>query len=239
MAGLNSRRIAWRLHKTLSYLVFAQVFFWVAGGVLFATLPFKAWVKGADYVALPSAPAISQVQLLAAAAMAPEAFRIEAVASAQGTLIKTESPNGIQWLDDEGYFAQMADAVLIEAFGQSLLKAKADNVRVSWLAETETRLGIVDELGGQTGVWQMTVDECCRLYFGPEGQFLKVRTDYWVWFDAFWRLHIMDYGQGEDFNNTLLRVFSWLALLFVLSGMVLSYFAARQQWRKMAMVKNR
>ncbi|AFV00043.1 hypothetical protein [Simiduia agarivorans] len=232
MAGFNGRRVAWQLHKYLSYLVFAQVFFWVAGGVLFATLPFKAWVKGGDYIEAPAAPVIHAGQLDTALATLTGVTRVEAVASANGDLLRVESPDGVHWFDARGFAAPLADALAVEAFGQSLLKTPAQSVYVRWLADTETRLGIVDELGGQVGVWQMTVDDSYRLYFGPEGQFLKVRTDYWVWFDAFWRLHIMDYGLGEDFNNTLLRVFSWLALLFVLSGMVLSYFAARQQWRK-------
>lgn len=237
MAGFNSRRLAWQLHKYLSFLIFAQVFFWVAGGVLFATLPFKAWVKGGDYIAAPVAPALNAPALERALASVVDATKVEMIASANGDLLKIESPDGSRWFDAQGYPAPLADALSIEAFGQSLLKRPAESVHVRWLAETEPRLGIVDELHGQVGVWQMTVDNSYRLYFGPEGQYLKVRTNYWVWFDALWRLHIMDYGLGEDFNNTLLRVFSWLALLFVLTGMVLSYFAARQQWRKAALFK--
>jgi hypothetical protein len=40
---LASRFFRW--HRWLGYLVALQVLAWVAGGVLFAWLPFQAWVK--------------------------------------------------------------------------------------------------------------------------------------------------------------------------------------------------
>ena len=70
------------------------------------------------------------------------------------------------------------------------------------------------------------------MYFdGPTGRYLTVRNDYWVVFDALWRLHIMDYSEGEDFNNWFLRLFSLLAIVFALSGAVLSISALRRAIR--------
>ena len=53
----------------------------------------------------------------------------------------------------------------------------------------------------------------------------------WVWYDFFWRLHIMDYAGGEDFNGTLLRLASLTALGLVLAGAVLAVLALRRRWR--------
>ena len=58
-----------------------------------------------------------------------------------------------------------------------------------------------------------------------------MRNDAWVFYDAMWRLHIMDYSDGDDFNNTLLRVLTPLALLFVLSGILLTWTAAKRAVR--------
>ena len=41
----------------------------------------------------------------------------------------------------------------------------------------------------------------------------------------------MDYGQGENFNNWFLRLFSLLAIVFALSGVVLIINALRRTIR--------
>jgi hypothetical protein len=53
------------------------------------------------------------------------------------------------------------------------------------------------------------------------GKLLTVRQNSWRLFDLFWRLHIMDYIEGEDVNNVLLNIFSVTGLLAALSGLVL------------------
>lgn len=70
------------------------------------------------------------------------------------------------------------------------------------------RLGIVDELYGLTDVWQVSFADSynTRLYFSKiTGEFLKLRNDYWVVYDFFGRLHILDIPNGESFNGLLLR----------------------------------
>jgi hypothetical protein len=49
-----------------------------------------------------------------------------------------------------------------------------------------------------------------------------VRNHFWVFYDAMWRLHIMDYSAGKDFNNKLLIFFVVLSFVFALSGLVLT-----------------
>ncbi|WP_412971576.1 PepSY domain-containing protein [Glaciecola sp. MF2-115] len=56
------------------------------------------------------------------------------------------------------------------------------------------------------------------------GKVLTVRQNTWRAFDLFWRLHIMDYYEGEDINNLLLNIFSVSGLLAALSGLVLLAF---------------
>ncbi|MFT5276406.1 MAG: hypothetical protein ACI97K_002262 [Glaciecola sp.] len=56
------------------------------------------------------------------------------------------------------------------------------------------------------------------------GEVLTIRHNTWRLFDALWRLHIMDYTEGEDINNILLNVFTISGLLAALSGLVLLAF---------------
>ncbi|CCH03589.1 hypothetical protein FAES_pFAES01097 (plasmid) [Fibrella aestuarina BUZ 2] len=53
------------------------------------------------------------------------------------------------------------------------------------------------------------------------GTVQSVRTDPWRVFDLLWMLHTMDYAGRDDINNGLLRGFSVLGLLTILSGFAL------------------
>ena len=74
-----------------------------------------------------------------------------------------------------------------------------------------------------------------RIYLdGQGGEFIALRNEAWVWYDFFWRLHIMDYGGGEDFNNGWLRAASVTAWALVAAGAWLSVVAIRRRLRRRA-----
>lgn len=58
------------------------------------------------------------------------------------------------------------------------------------------------------------------------GDFQSLRHRDWRWFDFLWMTHTMDYEGRDDFNNIILRVFSLLGLITVLSGFVLWYISS-------------
>ena len=59
-----------------------------------------------------------------------------------------------------------------------------------------------------------------------DATFRSVRHREWRWFDFLWMTHTMDYEGRDDFNNTVLRIFSLLGLITVLSGFVLWYISS-------------
>lgn len=225
--AIKLRKTVWNLHKWLSYFVFLQIFLWVLGGIFFATVPFKSWVKGGDFVA-PPGPVVLPSNWLAGVSDLVDIRSLQALPSAQGTLLQVQTETGELWRTPAGSPAPEATAAQVAQYAQQLYTGPAAEPAVRWLAASESRfLGLVDETGGRAGLWVADFDGI-RLYFGPRGNYRLVRSDYWVWYDALWRLHIMDYGAGNDFNNTLLRVFAWLAFVFVLTGLVLSFSAFRR-----------
>ena len=64
-----------------------------------------------------------------------------------------------------------------------------------------------------------------------DGSFQTVRHRNWRWFDFLWMTHTMDYESRDDFNTTLLRAFSLLGLITVLSGFLL-WFTSSPTMRK-------
>jgi len=56
-----------------------------------------------------------------------------------------------------------------------------------------------------------------------DGTFITLRHRDWRWFDFLWMTHTMDYEGRDNFNNLILRSFSVLGLITVLSGFLLWY----------------
>ena len=81
-------------------------------------------------------------------------------------------------------------------------------------------------------LWRVEFDDWLdtTLYIHPDtGALVTRRHRFWRWFDFFWMLHIMDYEQRTDVNNTLLRVTSAVSLIGVASGIWLICFSFRRR----------
>ncbi len=71
-------------------------------------------------------------------------------------------------------------------------------------------------------VWQVVYKDraATRLYISPDtGELINVRTRLWRAFDFMWMLHIMDYKERDNINLWWLKLLSFCALLFSLSGL--------------------
>ena len=76
-------------------------------------------------------------------------------------------------------------------------------------------------------------DEALKAYISiNDGKFQTVRHRDWRWFDFLWMTHTMDYEGRDDFNTIVLRVFSLLGLITVLSGFLL-WFTSSPSVRKL------
>jgi uncharacterized iron-regulated membrane protein len=65
-------------------------------------------------------------------------------------------------------------------------------------------------------------DEAIKAYVSiNDGKFQTVRHRAWRWFDFLWMTHTMDYEGRDHFNTIILRAFSLLGLITVLSGFLL------------------
>jgi hypothetical protein len=231
-----------RLHRWLSYLLFAQISLWIIGGVAFAIIPFDSVIKGGAVLAPPAAPPLPgdwSARLAPHLATVPEVQGVLSHASAQGLLYEVRAPDGSRWVrHDDGTPARAPEPQAVRQFAESLHRGDAESTTVRRLEAGERRvLGLVDELYGRGDVWQVSFDDAygTRIYLdGTTGRYLTVRNDYWVLYDALWRLHIMDYSGGEDFNNGWLRLFAPLSLLFVVTGLVLTWLAGQSALRRRA-----
>ncbi|MEB8329546.1 PepSY domain-containing protein [Flavobacteriaceae bacterium KMM 6897] len=65
-----------------------------------------------------------------------------------------------------------------------------------------------------------------------DGKFKMLRHRDWRWFDFLWMTHTMDYQGRDNFNNIILRAFSLMGLITVLSGFTL-WFVTSPTIRKL------
>lgn len=77
-------------------------------------------------------------------------------------------------------------------------------------------------------LWRIDFDDVWNssFYIDPyTSEFETRRHSLWRVFDFLWMLHVMDYDEREDINNTVLRVFSVLGVLLGLGGVWLLFYS--------------
>jgi len=228
-----------RWHRWLGYLVAVQVLAWILGGLIFAWLPFQAWVKGGEVLRKPqlSLPVGWQLRQQDLPSDRGALLALQSVATPAGPALKLRYAEGGEvWMRAGGERLSPPSAAEIEAFARSLYIGEGRFLGVERIETVPRRLGLVRELGERPGpVWRARFDDrfSSRFYFDPRsGELLAVRNEAWVLYDFFWRLHLMDYQGGEDFNNGWLRAAAAAAILLVLSGLGLSGLALARAWRR-------
>ena len=232
--------VFFRWHRWLGWIVGLQVLAWLAGGLMFTWLPFKSWVKAEDLVRKPAlqlsegwASALAtQAQALGPAPV----LGLSAVATARGPALRVRRGDGDAWLALDGRPFAAPDADAVAHFARSLYKGSEVPLAVTRIAGAPpVRALIVRETAGRGDLWLASFDDALgtRLYFDARGgELVAVRNDAWVLYDFFWRLHLMDYGEGEDFSHPLVKAASLLAFSLVVTGAVLSLLAGRRALRQ-------
>ena len=230
-----------RIHRWMGWLIGVQLVIWVTGGVVFSLLPFQPWVKGVDTVkpptvVLPAGWPARVAPALGAAAQLGEVTGMAVVGTPQGPALRLNYRGDLKpvIVPIDGMPWAPPDEAALRRFGASLYLGQGALMAVERLTSVPRQLGIVAETGGRGDLWRLRFDDAfaTRIYLdGRTGEFVTSRNEAWVWYDFFWRLHIMDYAGGEDFNGTLLRVASIAAWGLVIAGAVLAVLAARRRWR--------
>ncbi len=109
---------------------------------------------------------------------------------------------------------------------KSLIIPPAEPVKVEYLTQTGPHHEYREK---PLPAWAISfdTDDAPTIYIAArEGSYSTIRHTGWRYFDFLWMLHTMDYAERDDFNNTLLRIFSVLGLITILSGFVLFYISS-------------
>lgn len=85
--------------------------------------------------------------------------------------------------------------------------------------------------GSPLPAWAVTMEHPTEttVYVAAEhGMVTKFRNNKWRTFDFLWMLHTMDYEGRDNFGNILLRLFSVIGLVTILSGFALYFISTKR-----------
>ena len=195
------------LHRYLSIFIAIQLLLWTVSGIYFAFNKIEL-IRGEQY-RLPSNVEYRIFDRLGQQVIA---------SNKDGNIVYRTYPEGnlLEKLSVE-------EAKLIASIKTSLEP-------VSAILLTESSPGS-EYRGRSLPIYQITTSskDDTNIYLDPlSGDVLAIRSDSWRMWDFLWSLHIMDYDQRDNINNFLLRIFSILALVSSISGILLFFFSKKK-----------
>ena len=215
-------RVAGKVHKWLALLMAIQILFWFVSGLFFAIAPIDQ-VRSEHVKADSAAPPVS-AQAAAAGLQKlgnqPPGEKIE-IRSLMGAPVALKSPHeGRPRLYDlqSGRIISPISASQARAIAEADYSGDLRAARVTLVTEEST------EYRAALPAWRVDFDDDASraLYVAQDtGAVTARRSTLWRVFDFLWSLHIMDYGDRDDFRHPLIVVFAIFANLTVLSGIVL------------------
>ncbi len=223
-------------HKWLALIVGLQVLFWVGGGLVMTVLPIER-VRGEHRLA-----EVPPVALDASAALPlPQVLAVSGAGPVVAAELKS-GPRGLVWVvtpaegdpitlsATTGRALLALDAAGAEQWARMAYKGPGQVVSSQYLPEAP------QETGREGPLWRVDFNdpEKTRFYVSlTSGEVVTRRSGMWSLFDLMWRLHVMDWNDGEDFNHPLIIVTAALSLVITVSGFVLlwSRFVPRRRRR--------
>ncbi len=224
-------------HRYLGLFIGIQLLFWSVGGLYFSWTNIDK-IHGDHLVNLPKNEIIIQKDLLSP----DQVLDNSKIDQSQIKSIVLESVDGVTFYRIQN---KNNSFVLVDAragsvktpmskeeatvFAQNIFIPNNSVINVDYI----TAKNIKDHWqyrGGALPAYAVSFNHASNsvVYISTEKwKFEKIRNNQWRIFDYLWMLHIMDFEEREDINNIILRVFSILSLLTVLSGFVLFYQSSR------------
>ena len=216
-------KLSTQLHKWIALVVGLQVLFWVGGGLVMVAIPIET-VRSEHRVAEQSPVPLA----LAALPSLDQIARQAGVAPTQADLHTT--PRGPAWtLKLSSGEPVIVSALTGRPFGPLSAAEASAFAKRAYRGEAVVSGAVLlpkaPQETGRTGpLWRVDFAdrEKTSFYLSPAtGEVVTRRSGVWRIFDFFWRLHVMDWNDGEDFNHPLIIITTALTLSIVVSGFIL------------------
>ena len=212
------KSIVRNVHKYLSFSISLQLLLWTVSGIYFAFNKIEM-VRGERYILSYSyAVDLSQINLNIA-----EAENVRLSKRLNEEIIIITKDIGNEYLDIKGNSLDKlsTDAALKIVGNKTTLKPL--NVE-----EIKMEKNGSEYRGRPLPLYKVTsknkANEKINVYLNVfSGEILAIRSAQWRVWDLMWGFHIIDWQERDNINNFLLKMFSILALISSLTGLLLFF----------------
>ncbi len=224
-----------QIHKWLGLVVGLQVLGWVLGGLVMTAIPIQT-VRSEHHVAkfrpdpLPDAGLVAYGA--AAAGLGVEPVEATLKSTLRGPVWVLKDGEGRTHVVDArtGRHPTPLPAAEARLLAGAQYQGDGRPVAVRWFAQAPA------ETGKSGPLWRVDFDDAEKtsFYVSPDtGEVVSRRSDVWRLYDLFWRIHILDFKDGENFNHPVLIAAAALTLPMVATGLILLWIRLARDLRMM------
>ena len=206
------------IHKYLSFFISLQLLLWTVSGIYFSFNKIEL-VRGEQY-RLPSSFSLNLDQLKG---NFENISNFDVVNRVDQQILIISDPSGRKYLDSNG------NPVSMLTVEQAKLTVKENSILnpIDVFLIDQDRNGS-EYRGRELPLYQVLSlnkdQKSINVYVNPySGKIVAIRSLQWKIWDLMWGFHIMDWQTRDNINNFLLKVFSILALISSVSGVLLFF----------------
>ena len=207
-----------KVHSYLSLFISIQLLLWTVSGIYFAFNKIED-VRGEQYREKPQ----NSVNFQDINFEISDAENISFISRGDLDLLIVQDASGRKYLDYEGN-----DVKKITYTDAQNIVTKKTNLEPLEVNEiTEDKKGS-EFRGRNLPIYQIKAvndkDEEINVYINPySGEVAAIRSTQWRIWDLMWGFHIMDWEERDNIDNFFLQLFSILALVSAITGLVLFF----------------
>jgi len=205
-------------HKYLSFFISIQLLLWTISGIYFAFNKIEN-VRGEQYRAQTS----SNYNFNKIKFEIPNAESVNVKKRLGKTIIAASTKNGIRYFNEEGGALQK-----ISFDEAKQLVSKQTSLKPMAVEEIYTLEKGSEYRGRELPIYKVVTrnanDNEINAYLNIfTGEVVAIRSAQWRIWDLMWGFHIMDWQERDNIDNLLLKIFSILALVSSISGILLFF----------------
>ena len=206
------------IHKYLSFFISVQLLLWTVSGIYFAFNKIEL-VRGEQY----RLTNFSDINLEEIDFDIPKTSNLEIKKRLNKTILILSSDSGTSYLNSDGtsldkISAEMA--MLIVKQSTKLIPIEAEEITTSKKgSEYRGRaLPLIKVIS------KNEKDKLINVYLNVySGEVTAIRSIQWKIWDLMWGFHIMDWQERDNIDNIFLKIFSILALVSSITGILLFF----------------
>lgn len=232
---MNSKYLVRKIHRYFGVVIGVQFLLWTVGGLYFAWTNIEE-IRGNQLVHHETALIMKEPIKTPTEVLKLNQIPLESVKEIRMTSLFFDSfyelhtDENMMLINAES--GKVRDLITKSEVTDIVLKNLKNEVpikKIEWVSKENIK-NHLQYRGGILPAWavELNDDSNTVIYVcATRGTIEKVRTKQWRIFDYLWMLHIMDYNERDNINNTILRAFSVLGLITILSGFILFFQSSR------------